>query len=154
MSQMLVTGRPITFGTEGSYRTWAVQGWSQDKDQSDITWMDGHVASLEFVMSAPATDLLMVARMSPFGVDGSKQQQLYIYLNGLFVDLWIPAAKEFRDYTTLLKKSFFSNNSSNLLTLVAPLAISPAKAGLGADVRALSFAFMQVTLQDPTRAGR
>ena len=154
MSQMLIAGRPITFGTKGSYGTWAVQGSSQDKDHSDITWMDGHVASLEFVMSSPATDLLMVARMAPFAVDGSKRQQLFIYLNGLFVILWIPAVKEFCEYSTLLKKSFFSKKSSNLLSFVAPNAVSPAAVGLGSDARTLSFAFMQIALQDPTRMGR
>lgn len=154
MSQMLGAGRPITFGTEGNYRTWAVQGWSQDKDQSDITWMDGHVASLEFVIPVPPTDLLMVARIMPFAIDGSKRQQLQIYLNGLFVELWIPAVKEFREYSTLLRKSFFSKDSSNLLALAAPNAISPVEAGLGPDQRILSFAFMHVTLRDPTRSGR
>jgi len=154
VSQMLVAGRPITFGTEGNYGSWAVHGWSQDKDQSDITWLDGHVASLEFVMAVPPTDLLLVVRMMPLSIEGPRQQQLYIYLNGLFVDLWTPAAKEFREYSTLLRKTFFSKESINLLTLAAPNAISPAESGLGPDQRTLSFAIMQVRLQNPTRISR
>ena len=151
MSQILVAGRPISFGNKGNYKTWAVQGWGEDSYESDITWMNGHVASLEFQMSPPATDLLMVAQMMPFAIDGSKQQQLQVLLNGLFVDLWVPPAKEFREYSTILRKSFFSKDSTNLLTLVAARATSPAEAGLGPDQRTLSFAFMHVTLKDPTR---
>jgi hypothetical protein len=154
MSQMLIAGRPIAFGTEGNYKTWATLGWSQDKDAIDTTWMDGNVASMDFVMPPPATDLLMVARIMPFALDVAKQQQLLIFLNGLFVDLWAPGAKEFREYSTLLRKSFFTKDSANTLSLVAPHATSPARAGLGPDERVLSFAFMQITLQDPTRQAR
>jgi len=151
MSQILIAGRPVTFGTEGNFRTWAGPGWSQDKDKNNFTWMEGHVAWLEFEMAVPTIDLMMVARMSPFVIDEPNRQQLYIYLNGLFVDLWIPIAKESLDYSTPIRKSFFSKDSANLLALVAPSAISPAKARLGPDQRALSFAFMQITLKDPTR---
>ena len=154
LPQMLVVGRPITFGTEGNYRTWAAHGWSQDKDQSDVTWMDGHVASLEFMMQAPTANLLMVARIMPFAIERLKQQQLQIYLNGLFVDLWTSAAKEFQEYSALIRMSFFSKDSANLLAIMAPDAVSPAEVGLGPDQRTLSFAFMQVTLHDPTRMGR
>jgi hypothetical protein len=153
-TQLLSVGRPITFGTEGNYTTWAVQGWSQDKDRSDITWMDGHVASLEFLMSPPTIDLLMVARMKPFVTDGLKRQQLQIYLNGLFVDLWSSKTNEVREYSSLLKRSVFSRDSCNTLSFAAPNAISPVEAELGPDERTLSFAFMQITLQDPTRRTR
>jgi hypothetical protein len=154
VSQLLAVGRPITFGTEGNYKTWAAHGWSQDKDQQDTTWMDGHVASLEFMMQPPAIDLLLVARMTPFAINESKQQQLELFLNGLFVDFWIPREREFREQSTPLRKSFFSKESANLLTLVAPNAVSPAETGLGPDQRTLGFAFMQITLCDPTRMGR
>ena len=152
---MLVTGRPITFGTSGNYKTWATLGWSQDKDQPDITWMDGNVAFLDFAMPLPTSDLLMVVRLMPFVFDGAKHhQQLHIFLNGLFVDLWMPVAKEFREFSTLLRHSYFSKDSANQLAFMAPNAISPARAGLGPDERTLSFAFMQVALQDPTRRVR
>jgi hypothetical protein len=155
MSQVLVNGRPITFGTAGNYKGWAVLGWSQDPDQVDVTWMDGSVAGLEFVTPAPLIDLQMSIKLAPFD-GGSVKQQLYIFLNGLFVDLWSPMAKEFCEYSTLIRKSYFSTakDATNLLNFVAPNAISPTEAGKGPDRRKLSFAFMEFTLRDPTRRAR
>jgi hypothetical protein len=155
MSQVLVNGHAISFGTAGNYKGWAVVGWSQDPDQADVTWMDGPVAGLEFVTPAPSVDLQMSIKLAPFD-GGSVNQQLYIFLNGLFVDLLSPVAKGFRDYSTLIRRSYFSTakDATNLLNFVAPNAISPTEAGTGPDQRKLSFAFMKVTLLDPTRRAR
>jgi hypothetical protein len=155
MSQVLVNGHPISFGIAGNYRGWAVFGWSQDPDQADVTWMDGAVASLEFVTPAPPLDLQMSIKLAPFD-GGSVKQQLYIFLNGLFVDLWSPVTKGFCEYSTLIRKSYFSTakDATNLLNFVAPNAISPAEVEKGPDRRRLSFAFMEFTLRDPTRRAR
>jgi hypothetical protein len=151
---LLGVGRAITFGKMGNYATWAVQGWSQGEDQRDVTWMDGKVAALEFLMPAPATNMLLIIRMMPLALEGTVQQNLQIFFNGLFVDFWTATEPQFREYSTLLRKNFFSKDPSNLLTLVAPNALSPAQAGLGLDKRMLSFAFMQIQFQDPTREAR
>lgn len=153
MSQLLVNGRPVTFGTAGNYKDWAISGWSQDQDQTDITWMDGFTAGLEFMMQVPSTDLLMTARLMPFEGGGSRQY-VQIFLNGLFVEFWAPLAGEFREYSTIIRKSYFSKEATNTLIFVAPHAISPAEAKLSLDQRRLSFAFMQLSLQDPTRRQR
>jgi hypothetical protein len=155
MSQVLVNGHPIRFGTAGNYKGWAVLGWSEDPDQAEITWMDGPVAGLEFVTPAPLIDLQMSIKLAPFD-GGNVKQQLYIFLNGLFVDLWSPMAKGFREYSTLIRRSYFSTakDATNLLNFVAPNAISPTEAGKGPDQRKLSFAFMDLTLVDPTRRAR
>jgi hypothetical protein len=153
MAQLLVSGRPVTFGTAGNYKEWAETGWSQDQDQPEITWMDGLTAGLEFMMPVPSVDLLMSARLMPF-VAGGLKQYLQIYLNGLFVDLWAPAANEFREYSTLIKKSYFAKETLNTVTFVAPHATSPEEAKISPDRRRLSFAFMQLSLQDPTRRAR
>ena len=155
MSQVLVNGRPIRFGTAGNYKSWAVLGWSQDPDQADVTWMDGPVAGLEFVTPAPLIDLQISIKLAPFD-GGDVKQQLYIFLNGLFVDLWSPVADEFFEYSTLVRKSYFSTtkDATNLLNFVAPNAVSPSEAGKGPDQRKLSFAFMECTLLDPTRRAR
>src|SRR5262249_9160662 len=97
----------------------------------------------------------MTIKLAPFD-GGSVKQQLYIFLNGRFVDLWSPATKEFCEYSTLIRKSYFSTakDGSNLLTFVAPNALSPTEAGKGPDRRKLSVAFMEFTLLDPTRRAR
>jgi hypothetical protein len=117
--------------------------------------MDGPVAGLEFVTPAPLIDLQISIKLAPFD-GGDVKQQLYIFLNGLFVDLWSPVADEFFEYSTLVRKSYFSTtkDATNLLNFVAPKAISPSEAGKGPDQRKLSFAFMECTLLDPTRRAR
>jgi hypothetical protein len=153
MSQPLVNERPVTFGTAGNYKDWAVSGWSQDQDQTDFTWMDGFAAALEFMMQVPSTDLLMTARLMPFDGKGVKQH-VQIFLNGRFVEFWAPSASEFLDYSTIVRRAYFLKDAANTLTFVAPHAISPAELNLSLDQRRLSLAFMQLNFQDPTRRQR
>jgi hypothetical protein len=155
MTQLLANGRPITFGTAGNYKAYAVTGWSQDVDQNDSTWLEGHVASLQFMFPILSTDCLLKATLLPLQSTKSRQQ-LLIYLNGLFVDLLVPLSQTIQESSSILRKEYFATNKDaiNTITFVAPNAVSPLQEGLSQDQRTLSFCFMQITIQDATRPNR
>ncbi len=153
--KLLTIGSEIHFGTGGNCIHWLANGWSQDTDQQQFTWMDGNVAALEFLMAPPSEDLLFSLKLMPF-VGGPQIQQLLVFLNGCFIDLLTPSAQEFRDYYVVVRKAYFSasKDAPNSIAFAAPNAVSPLAAGLGQDQRKLSFAFMQLKILDPKRVVR
>jgi hypothetical protein len=155
MTRLLTIGSEIHFGTDGNCTGVLATGWSQDADQKQFTWMDGNVASLEFLMAQPPEDVLLSLKVMPY-VGGSLVQQLIVFLNGLFVGLVVPSANEFREYSVLASTRYFSDSKDapNSITFAAPNAVSPLATGLGQDRRVLSFAFMHVKFLDPKRISR
>jgi hypothetical protein len=132
----------MTFGRGGNYLTWARSGWSTPG--SDITWIDGYQATLEFAMPAPEVDQLLGIVAIP--LQSSVTQRMLVYFNGFFVGLIVRQIGMEESLFPIAREYWNPGRSRNTLVFVCPNAIKPADVGEGPDQRTLSFALSLLSL--------
>jgi hypothetical protein len=132
----------MIFGRGGNYLSWARSGWS--RPETDITWIDGYQAILEFAMPAPEVDQILGVVAMPLRSGGT--HRMFIHFNGRFVGL-IARQRGLEESLFLVNREYFSpDGSRNTLAFACPDAVKPADIALGPDQRTLSFAFNMLSL--------
>jgi hypothetical protein len=144
-AKLLVPDRPILFGQQGDYRTFAPFGFAEEPG-ADQTWSDGFVAGLQFLLSPARHRPLIRIEADPYVVPPAlPRQDLSVYLNGR----WIGFA---RAAETVALDCPFDNHylspRDNRLSFVMPDAARPHDLGQGPDLRRLGFAFRSVVFLD------
>jgi len=140
---MLTVGDPIRFGSGGNYGAFSPQGFAQD-DNPTHTWNDGFVASITFQMAAPSAKFYLRIDADPFVVaDKVPFQDLSIYLSGL----WIGFTRANRGMNIAVAVDVeYLAAGDNVLSFVMPNATRPREIAVGDDVRALGFAFHEISM--------
>jgi hypothetical protein len=85
-------------------------------------------------------------RLKAMIVQSQHQQMMEIYLNGRFVGLAIGKPQETDRWSFPVPKTFFEKDEANVMAFVCRNAIVPAEEGWSVDLRRLSFAFQELTL--------
>ena len=131
---------PITFGARGSAKTLSPEGFDFGDDVT--SWTVIQQCSLSVALPIPRQDITLEIDAFPFVTDKIQAQQLFVYLNGLFVGF-----HTFTDRHTLkcpIARSAVSSRST-VLSLVIPTAVSPNSLGLSSDLRKLGLAFFSIS---------
>ncbi len=131
---------PVTFGARGTAKTLSPVGF--DFSDTVTSWTTIQHCSLEASLPIPRQDISLEIDAFPFVTDSITSQQLFVYLNGLFVGFHTFADRH------LLKcpvsRSAISSRST-VLSLVIPTAVSPNSLGLSSDLRLLGLSFFSIS---------
>jgi hypothetical protein len=142
MPNVLTWNGTMIFGAGGNFQNFAKTGWSAP--ERNITWIDGHQATLEFSMAAPAVDQILA--LTVLKVKINAVQHMHTYLNGCFLGL-VAGIEGMEEFILHVNHEYFRpEGSRNTLTFVCPDAVSPSDVGAGPDRRTLSFAFTLLSL--------
>jgi hypothetical protein len=139
---LLTIENPIQFGQDGNYFSFMPEGFGQE-DSVGHTWNDGFVATLRFQTLGPSENLALNISAKPFIIDSVPGQELFAYLNGLWIGFILARSETILSCRLGLK---YIGPGENIIAFVMPNAISPREIGTGSDVRRLAFAFREITL--------
>src|SRR4051794_37342858 len=103
----------MTFGASGNFRAWARSGWA--RPEGNITWMEGHEATIEFTMPKPDADQVLKAKL--LSVKSRAPQQMYVYLNGYCAGIFTASSDGLNECVVQADRDFFSDadDSRNML---------------------------------------
>jgi hypothetical protein len=142
MPNVVTWNGTMIFGAGGNFQNYAKTGWSLP--ESNITWIDGHEATLEFSMPAPDVDQTLALTVLKVKINAVRH--MHAYLNGCFLGL-VDGKEGMAEFTLHVNHEYFRpNGSRNTLAFVCPDAVRPSDAGAGPDRRTLSFAFTLLSL--------
>jgi hypothetical protein len=134
----------IRFGANGDYRSYTLDGWSGDPNDTTHTWTTDHVAKLRLALEYAKNDRFLEIDVIPVKAPGIIQE-LFLFLNGGFASYW--SVKNAGILSARLESSLFVNGE-NLFAFVAPKAVCPKELGFGSDQRILGFAFCSLNLRN------
>jgi hypothetical protein len=126
-------GEVVSFGVKGTVSRLETKGLDL-ADGDHHTWTMLPTAELEFGLRLPADKVELRLEAAPFLQGGITSQQVFIYLNGLFVSFI--SVREQQVFSVSVDRATISSRQ-NRLSLVIPTATSPHALGLSTDRREL-----------------
>jgi hypothetical protein len=140
-------GKSIRFGSMGDAGPYYGIGWGVPEE--GITWTDGHLATLDLPVTAPAGDVVLTAHLAAFVAAGKLDRQtVRVLVNHRQVARWTVTG-EFADFTAAIPKDDFHWGAAEI-AFELPDAKSPIELGTGQDSRTLGLA-VNVLALDPRK---
>ncbi len=131
----------ITFGANGNYREFDLEGISTSPDP-DTAWTVEPHARIGFRLINPRQIAGLMITARPYLGNGKiKVQRCWVHINGIFVNFGVyrpDGDKEIGAQDAL-------RVGTNTLSLVLPDAVSPNELGLGSDLRVLGLALKEIS---------
>jgi hypothetical protein len=142
-SQTLEYGEVISFGTHGTISRFETKGLDLN-DGDHHSWTMTSLAEIHFGLRLPQEKVELRFEAAPFLQASITSQQLFIYLNGLFVSFL--DIKERETFSILVDRAMISSRQ-NRLCFVVPTAISPQVLGISDDRRQLGIVFTSLSFR-------
>lgn len=137
-------GATLRFGAGGNAGPYYGIGWGEP--ERDITWTDGHLATLYLPVQAPAADVTLSANFGGFTQAGKlDRQRVRVLVNRQEVARWT-AEERFVEHTARIPRGVFTGDSA-AITFELPDAAAPITLGTGTDSRTLGIALLELTLR-------
>jgi hypothetical protein len=136
----------ITFGKAGRIKELDPFGF--DLSEAGICWTQEEVAGFTVQLNAPPAEaqLKIILNVTPFTKDGQvSQQQLFIFINGLFVGFRTILSSEKLEFP--LPRNVLSPRGMRV-EFAIPTASSPKALGLSQDIRKLGVAISEFSIKD------
>jgi len=142
----LKLNEPVTFGKSGSIRDMDPYGF--DLSEHGISWTQDELAGFSASVAGPVpldAILCLTVTARPFIQPGKiEHQQLFVFVNGLFVSFRTLTAAE--DMEFVLPSNAFASRGL-CVEFVIPTASSPKSLGISQDIRKLGIAVTAVLLK-------
>ncbi|MGE5646502.1 MAG: sulfatase-like hydrolase/transferase [Acidobacteriota bacterium] len=145
MARRYQWGERITLGRSGNAGPFYGAGWSVPED--NLTWTDGHAATLYLPADEPPADLVLRARLGAYTAQGRLEgQRVRVLINGHEITQWLVTA-EFEERTAIVRRGYLSGREANEIVFDLPDATAPFTIGGGADARTLGIALMWLEMK-------
>jgi hypothetical protein len=136
-------GTELRFGEHGNAGPFYGIGWSNP--ERDITWTDGHLATLVLPVPPAKGDVTLTASFTGFVSAGKRERQsVRLLVNRYEVAQWV-ATGDFQEYTALIPKEDLGDAVVEI-EFDLPDASSPVEMGTGTDPRTLGLAMFKLKL--------